>query len=127
MVIVSRGDELIKEQIVSQLAKLVDVREVQLMDTEKIVIRELLIVKVRMNKSQLAEITEAAKTFRASVIDLSPDSMLIEITGEPGKLAAFLEYFRQYGIIEMVRTGPTSIGRNGYCLVGAGDGGEQEA
>ncbi len=118
MTIVAQGDEYIKEQIVKQLQKLEDVKLVQLMKPVQTVQRELLIVKIRAEKGRLSEIVEAANTYRASVIDLSPDSMLIEITGEPLKLSAFVEYIREYGIIEMSRTGPTAMGRSTYCLSG---------
>lgn len=116
MTIVSWGDEHMKDQIVKQLQKLQDVRKVQLMQAEKIVVRELMIVKVRLEKGLLPELMEAVNAYRASVIDLSPDSMSIEITGETIKLNAFLEYIRQYRIIEMARTGSTAIGRSTYCL-----------
>lgn len=114
--IVSRGDENVKTQIVRQLEKLFDVKCVELMDLEKIVVRELLIVKLRMEKEQLAQIMEAVNAYRASVVDLSPTSMMIEITGDPNKLNAFLKYVEPYGIIEICRTGPTAIGRSTYCL-----------
>jgi acetolactate synthase-1/3 small subunit len=116
MTIVAPGDDYIKEQIVKQLAKLEDVKVIQLMKDEQTVLRELLIIKVRLDQGKLSELVEAAKTFRANVIDLSPDSVLIEITGDPGKLTAFLEYYKPHGIIEMTRTGPTAIGRSTYCL-----------
>ena len=118
MTIVAQGDEYVKEQIVKQLQKLEDVKLVQLMQPVQTVQRELLIVKIRAEKGRLSEIVEAANTYRASVIDLSPDSMLIEITGEPLKLSAFLEYMREYGVIEMSRTGTTAMGRSTYCLSG---------
>jgi len=116
MTILAKGDEYIKEQIVKQLMKLEDVKMVQLMRPDQTVQRELLIVKVRVERNKLSEITEAVNTYRANVIDLSPDSLLIEITGEPQKLNAFLEYIKDYGIIEMSRTGPTAMGRSSYCL-----------
>lgn len=116
MTIVSHGDEGVKDQIVKQLEKLVDVKQVQLMDLRRIVVRELLIVKLHIQKEQLSEIMEAVNAYRASVVDLSPDSMMIEITGEPSKLSAFLAFVATYGIIEICRTGPTAIGRSTYCL-----------
>jgi len=116
MTIVSWGDDYIKEQIVKQLQKLMDVKKVQLMKNDKIVVRELMIVKIRIKKGELSEVMEAINTYRSNVVDLSPDSIAIEITGEPPKLDAFLNYIRQYDIIEMCRTGPTAIGRSDYCL-----------
>jgi acetolactate synthase-1/3 small subunit len=116
MTIVCCGDEYMEDQIVKQLQKLQDVRKVQLMQSDKVVVRELMIVKVRLEKGLLPELMEAVNAYRANVVDLSPDSMSIEITGETIKLNAFLDYMRQYSIIEMARTGPTAIGRSTYCL-----------
>ncbi len=116
MTIVSWGDDYMKDQIVKQLQKLQDVKKVQLMQSDKIVVRELMIVKIGLDKGVLPELMEAVNAYRATVVDLSPDSMAIEITGETVKLNAFLDYVRQYTIIEMARTGPTAIGRSTYCL-----------
>ena len=118
MTISAQGDDYIRGQIVRQLEKLEDVKTVQLMDESRTVLRSLMIVKVRLDKGRLSEIVEAANTFRASVIDLSPDSVLIEITGTADKLQAFLEYAKGFGIIEISSTGSTAIGRSGYCLTG---------
>jgi acetolactate synthase-1/3 small subunit len=116
MTIVSWGDDYMKDQMVKQLQKLQDVRKVQLMQSGRIVVRELMLVKVRLEKSLLPELMQAVSAYRADVVDLSPDAMLIEITGETTKLNAFLDYMRQYTIIEMARTGPTALGRGMYCL-----------
>ncbi|MEA4824932.1 MAG: acetolactate synthase small subunit [Clostridiaceae bacterium] len=116
MTIVSWGDDHMKDQIVKQLQKMLDVKKVQLMDSEKIVVRELMIVKIPLEKSQLPELMSAVNAYRANIVDLSPCSIAIEITGETEKLNAFLDYIRQYNIIEMTRTGPTAIGRSTYCL-----------
>ena len=116
MTIVSWGDEYMKDQIVKQLQKLQDVRKVQIMQPDRIVIRELMIVKIALEKGMLPELMEAVNAYRATVVDLSPDSMSVEITGETYKLNAFLDYLCQYRIIEMARTGPTALGRSTYCL-----------
>ncbi|NLA87711.1 MAG: acetolactate synthase small subunit [Clostridiales bacterium] len=116
MTIFSWGDDYMKYQITKQLQKLQDVKNVQLMQSGKIVVRELMIVKIGLDKGVLPELMEAVNAYRATVVDLSPDSMAIEITGETVKLNAFLDYMRQYTIIEMARTGPTAIGRSMYCL-----------
>lgn len=116
MTIVSRGDEYTKDQIIKQSEKLVDVKTAQLMDEEKILVRELLIIKIGAGRGQRSEIMEAVNAFRASIIDFAPESLSVELTGEPHKLNAFIEYVRPYGIIELCRTGPTAIGRSGYCL-----------
>ena len=116
MTIVSWGDDRMKDQITKQLRKLHDVHKVQLMDSNKIVVRELMLVKVCLEKGMLPELMEAVNTYRANVVDLSTSSMSIEITGETPKLNAFLDFISQYSIVEMARTGPTAIGRSTYCL-----------
>ncbi|GAB6273049.1 MAG: acetolactate synthase small subunit [Rectinema sp.] len=116
MTIVSWGDDYMKEQIVKQLQKLMDVKKVQLMQSDKIVVRELMIVKIRIKKGELSEAMEAINAYRSNVVDLSPDSIAVEITGEPLKLNAFLNYIKRYEIVEMCRTGPTAMGRSTYCL-----------
>jgi acetolactate synthase-1/3 small subunit len=116
MTIVSWGDDYMKDQIVKQLQKLMDVKKVQLMKADQIIVRELMIVKIKIKKGELPEVMEAVNAYRANVVDLSPESIAIEITGETAKLNAFLDYVRQYDIIEMCRTGPTAIGRSSYCL-----------
>ena len=125
MTITAQGDDYVRGQIVRQLEKLEDVKTVQLMDESRTVLRSLMIVKVKLDKGRLSEIVEAANTFRASVIDLSPDSVLIEITGTSDKLQAFLEYAKGFGIIETSSTGSTAIGRSGYCLGGEAMGVEE--
>ncbi|HHT17543.1 MAG TPA: acetolactate synthase small subunit [Papillibacter sp.] len=116
MTIVSWGDEYLKDQIVKQLQKLQDVKKVQLMEKEKTILRELLMIKIAIDKGQLPEVKEAVGTYRASIVDLSPEAITVEITGETPKLNAFVDYMRQYKIIEMTRTGPTAMGRGLYCL-----------
>ncbi|MFA9380162.1 MAG: acetolactate synthase small subunit [Acetanaerobacterium sp.] len=116
MTIVSTGDEYVKDQIVKQLEKLVDVRVVQLMDPDNTVPRELLIIKLDVAPGNRHEVMEAVQIFRAKVIDLAQQTVTVEITGNRQKLEAFVEYLRPYNIVEICRTGVTAIGRAGYCL-----------
>jgi acetolactate synthase-1/3 small subunit len=116
MTIVTYGDEYVKDQIVKQLSKQIDVKTVQIMDSANTVVRELVIVKIASKKSERTEILEAVNAFRANVIDFSTNSISVELTGEISKINAFIEYVSSYGIIELCRTGSTAIGRNGYCL-----------
>ena len=118
MTIVSTGDEHVKNQVVLQLGKLVDVRRVELMDPRRTVARELLLVKIGVPAGHRAVVMEGVQVFRAKVVDLSPESLSIEITGEIEKIDAFLDYVRPYGIVEMCRTGATAIGRGEYVLMG---------
>ena len=115
--IASHGDDYFKEQIVLQLRKLHDVKVVELMDLGSTVRRELLLIKVKIeDTTRRSQILEAVNIFRAKIIDLSPVSLTIEITGEKTKLEAFIVYLSPYGITELCRTGVTAIGRGNYIL-----------
>ena len=116
MTILSTGDGYVREQIVRQLEKLHDVKVVELMDLDKTEIRELLVVKVRAAPDTRTQALDAVTVFRAKVIDLAPDTMTMELTGEKTKLDAFLTFLEPFGIIELCRTGVTAIGRDGYVL-----------
>lgn len=117
MTIVSTGDEYIKDQIVKQLEKLHDVKYVEIMDARNTVVRELMIVKIRAQQGQRGELIEAVNVFRGKVVDFSPESISVEITGEQSKLDAFVEYVKPYGIMELCRTGATALGRGSSCLI----------
>jgi acetolactate synthase-1/3 small subunit len=99
MTIVSWGDEYLRAQIVKQLHKLVDVKKVQLMDQDKIVVRELMMVKIKLEDGGLPEVMQAINAYRANVVDLSPSSIAVEIAGEPTKLNAFLHFLSKYEIV----------------------------
>ncbi len=114
--ILATGDGYVREQIIRQLEKLHDVKVVELMDLERTVIRELLLVKVRASPDLRSQALDAVTVFRAKVIDLAPDTMTMELTGEKAKLDAFITFLEPFGIIELCRTGVTAIGRNGYVL-----------
>ena len=114
--ILATGDGYVREQIVRQLEKLHDVKVVELMDLHQTVIRELLLVKVRAAPDSRSQALDAVTVFRAKVIDLAPDTMTMELTGEKAKLDAFVTFLEPFGIIELCRTGVTAIGRNGYVL-----------
>lgn len=110
------GDERLREQIVRQLEKLRDVICVEVMDRDRIVARELMMVKVHVGHEKLAQVQEAAKVFRAKVVDLSTSSITVEITGEQSKLDAFVALLQPYGVTELCRTGLTAMGRGDYTL-----------
>jgi acetolactate synthase-1/3 small subunit len=78
--------------------------------------RELLLIKVNVKSGERSELLEAVSIFRAKVIDLTPTSLTIEITGEQSKCNAFVEYLRPYNIAELVRTGVTAIERGNAKL-----------
>ena len=99
------------KQITRQLDKLVDVKKVGLLNPAQTVCRELLIIKLKMEPSDRPEIESTCNIYKAKMIDLSPVSVIAELTGEPNKIDAFIKVVSHYGIIELVRTGLTALGR----------------
>ena len=93
-----RGDEHIKDQIVGQLKKLHDVKQVEVLG-ENIVIRELLLIKVRNTAESRQDIMTAAQIYRSKVVDYSPTALCCELTGESSKLDAFVDLMKPYGNI----------------------------
>lgn len=112
MTITLFGDGDMAEQTVKQLSKLVDVVKVQVLNYEETVHRELALIKIQYNSNKsLSELTNYCNIFRNRVIDVSPESMIVEVTGVPEKIDAFLEIVSGYGIQEMARTGLTALQR----------------
>ena len=111
MTIVTTGDNAKIEQITKQLNKLVDVIKVVDLTEEKFVDRELVLVKMNAEVRVREEILRIVDLFRAKVVDVSTNTYTIEITGDEGKVAGFLELLSPLGIKEIVRSGRIAIGR----------------
>ena len=109
--IVSSGDEQILSQIEKQLRKLEDVVDIKALKAEESVCRELIMVKLRANAAQRGEIISVADIFRAKVVDVSKDNLMIELTGNVNKIEAFINLISDFGVIEIVRTGITGLSR----------------
>ena len=105
------GDELILSQIEKQVRKLEDVIEIKVLHPEDSVYRELIMVKVRANKTERTEIISVADRFRAKIVDVEKDSLMVELTGNGSKVDAFLELLEGYEILELARTGITGLQR----------------
>ena len=114
--ITATGDYKKKDQLVKQLSKLYDVKKVVLMNPENTILRELLIVKLSVTGDKLREVLDAANVFRSNIVDMTPGSVCIEITGESSKLNAFLIYVQEYGLLEYCRTGFIAVERGANCL-----------
>ena len=114
MTVVCSGDALILEQITKQLAKLVDVRDIKVLEPEDSVSRELVLAKVAAKPEQRQGIISIADIFRAKVIDVSKDSLVIEMTGTKSKLEAFIDLLDDYEILELARTGITGLSRGAH-------------
>lgn len=111
MIIVTQGDEHTLEQVMKQFNKLVDVYKVSLLSNGPMVARELALIKVEANTSNRAEINVLVNPFRASVVDVGPNTLVIECTGNTDKIDALIELLRPFGIRELARTGVTAISR----------------
>ena len=124
--IVASGDEQILEQIEKQLAKLIDVKEIVELPHDESVCRELVLIKVLCTREERQQITTMADIYRANIVDLAKnsliishgkvvdvtnDSMVIELTGHQDKLDAFMDLLQGYEILELARTGITGLTR----------------
>lgn len=114
MTVAVSGDDRILSQIKKQLLKLEDVFSITELKDGESVCRELLLVKVKASLSQRQQIISLADVFRAKVVDVSSESVMIEITGNVSKIEAFVSLLDGFEIEEMVRTGLTGLTRGGY-------------
>ena len=122
MTIILTGDEYILYQLIKQMDKLEDVIKVGCADELDCVYRELLLVKVQAEPQKRSQIIEINEIYKAKTVDLSPETMILEITGDPNKLDAFLKVIEPYGILEMQRTGVTALARGSHTLKDRPDG-----
>jgi len=111
MTIVTRGDDATLEQIVKQLNKLINVIEVRDFHEGEYVDRELALIKVKVNSKSRAEVMQITDIFRAKIVDVQPDSLTIEITGDEDKVEKFIELMDGFGIAELTRTGKVALPR----------------
>lgn len=109
MTIVVDADEKTLEQVVKQLNKLINVIKISNITNKGVVVRELLLIKVKTTSGTRQEILQIVDSFRAKVVDLSLDSVVIEVTGDNQKLAALQNLLEHFGILELVRAGKIGI------------------
>lgn len=109
--VVATGDEQILSQIEKQVRKLEDVREIKVLKDGESVFRELIMVKIRANAQQRTELNSIADIFRAKIVDVEKESLIVELTGDQSKLDAFLNLLDGYEILELARTGITGLSR----------------
>ena len=109
MTIVTSGSNEVIEQIIKQLDKLIDVINVSDISKQNVVIRELALIKVTTESSNRTEILQLAETFRSSVVDVSPRSVIIEVTGDDNKVDSLMDILKPFGIIEVMRTGRVGL------------------
>lgn len=111
MTVVVSGDEPILEQIEKQLRKLEDVLDIKKLEEGESVCRELILVKVKVGAKDRQSIIAIADIFRAKIVDVATESLVIELTGNQSKLDAFIKLLEGYEILELARTGITGLSR----------------
>lgn len=109
--IVTSGEDEILDQIEKQVEKLIDVRDIKELRPDESVYRELSLIKVRVNAVQRQGVISIANVFRAKIIDVAQESLIIELTGNQDKIDAFLKLLDGFEILELARTGIAGLGR----------------
>ena len=105
------GNDEIRDQIEKQVEKLVDVRDIKELKADSSVYRELALIKVRCGREQRQGIISISDIFRANIIDVSPEGLIVELTGDQDKIDAFISLLDGYEILELARTGIAGLGR----------------
>lgn len=114
-VVVDQDDNLL-EQLTKQLNKLVNVIKVVELDSASSVQREHMLIKVRADNQTRSHVLEAVTLFRARVVDVVPDALTIEVTGDTGKIEAFLKVLEPYGVKEIAQSGLIAMGRGSKSI-----------
>ena len=109
--IVAKGDDEILEQIEKQVSKLVDVRDIRELKPEESVYRELALIKVKVSAEKRQDVIAITNIFRANIIDVGQESLIVEITGNQSKVDACINLLSNYEILELARTGIAGLGR----------------
>jgi acetolactate synthase-1/3 small subunit len=112
MTIVVNEDQQVAEQMMKQLYKQIDVLKVTDLSEDKVMARELILIKVAVTHQTRPEINHLVEPFRASIIDVGKDSVTIQATGDTAKIEALIELLRPFGIKELARTGVTALSRS---------------
>lgn len=116
MAIVIDGTKTKTEQVIKQLYKVIEVIKVSDLTFDETVIRELALVKIMATKATRSEIMQIVDIFRGKIVDVSHDFVMVEITGDSGKINSFLDLVKGFGVKELARTGATAMGRGGGSI-----------
>jgi len=111
MTVTVSGDESVLEQLIKQLKKQEDVCYICELDKEQSLSRELLLIKLQVAPEKRNQVIEICQVYKANIIDLSPIAMVLELTGETGKIDGFIEVLADYNILELARSGASSLHR----------------
>ncbi|MDR2700276.1 MAG: acetolactate synthase small subunit [Nitrososphaerota archaeon] len=117
MTITVNADEKTLDQVVKQVAKQIDVLTVEELEQGNFVMREIALIKVKIaNSKERSDVINFVNVFRGRIIDVSSDSITIEITGGPDKIDAFLNLMKTFGVLELARTGVTALARGAKSI-----------
>ncbi|HBV98103.1 MAG: acetolactate synthase [Peptococcaceae bacterium BICA1-7] len=114
--IVVQGDDHILDQVIKQLSKLVDVIKIQELEGRDSIDRELCLIKVKACTDRRHDIVDIVNIFRANIVDVNRETMVIELTGDEQKINALCAVLEEHGIVEMVRTGKIALSRNPVAI-----------
>ncbi|WP_066638292.1 acetolactate synthase small subunit [Desulfolucanica intricata] len=109
--LVVQGDDRVLDQVIKQLSKLVDVIKICKLVEPEAIDRELALIKVKADADRRSDIVDIVEIFRAKIVDVSRETMVIETTGDAQKIDAFCAVLQEHGVVEMVRTGRISLSR----------------
>lgn len=109
ILIVVLGDDRIVRQVDKQLCKLEDIEEVSVLDREKAVVREHLLIKVERTLQNSEKLVEIANVFHANILNVEPDSMIMELTGDASAINSFIELYNPYHVLKILRTGSMAM------------------
>lgn len=110
--IVAQGDDHILDQVIKQLSKLVDVLKIQELESKESIERELALIKVKACPNRRSDIVDIVNIFRANIVDVNRETMVIELTGDEQKINALCAVLEDHGIVEQVRTGIIALSRS---------------
>jgi acetolactate synthase-1/3 small subunit len=127
LTIVIDGDDRVRDQMVGQMEKLIDVLSVRALPEGATVSRELALIKVRADASTRAAIMQVVDVFRGQVVDVSKGSLMVEITGDDRKVDALLDVLADYGVLEVARTGAVALSRGPDVLTVPEPEGDEDA
>lgn len=111
MTFVVEGDDQVVEQVTKHLHKLIDVIKVSDISEDNVVSRELALIRVKSNVQNRSEIMQIVDIFRANIVDVAPDSLIIEVTGDEDKIESLQDLLKSFGILEAMRTGTIAMNR----------------
>ena len=112
--VVAKGDEIIMQQIENQLNKLVDVIDIKRLEPETSICRELIMIKLKVSEENRQSLIAVANIFRAKIVDVAKESLVIELTGNQSKIEAFIDLLSGYEILELARPGITGLSRGTF-------------